>query len=111
LRALVRALDVGGIVTVMKLCPFIAVAFLVSSCVGPVSYGTNYPPTSAQAVEVVHLGQLQRPYEIIGECRLDSLLHDARKAKEQAAKMGADAVSIPERKSQGLSVAYAIKWK
>jgi hypothetical protein len=95
----------------MRLIFALALTFL-SSCIGPVSYSDNaYAPTNPSQIEVVHLNQLQRPYEIIGECRGDAWLHDARDLKKMAGKLGADAISIPERKQGGYITAQALKWK
>jgi hypothetical protein len=85
---------------------------VVSSCVGPVSYtDTVYPPTNPAQIEVIHLNQIQRPYDIIGECRGDVVLHSAKDLKKMAAKLGADAISIPERDQRGYIIAQALKWK
>lgn len=95
----------------MRLILTLLTAF-VSSCIGPVSYtDIAYPPTNPAQIEVIHLNQIQRPYDIIGECRGDALLQNAKHLKKMAAKLGADAISIPEVQPGGLIVSQALRWK
>ncbi len=91
---------------------FIAAAaslFLIGC--GGMSYTNKYPATSATSVEVVSLGQLQRPYEIIGEYTGNPVLQNMMDWKREIAAMGGDALSLPETLPNGYVKMYAIKWK
>lgn len=86
-------------------------------CYGPVSY-TSERPISANEVlrdwdtiEVVNINQIRRDYEIIGECRGDALLSNAIDLKKQAARLGADAITIPQATVSGYLVSQAIRYK
>jgi hypothetical protein len=89
---------------------------LLSACVGPTSYTGNAPaPAGAKikdwrTIEVVHLNQIKRDYEIIGECRGDAWLDNAVSLKKQAARLGADAISIPENNGFYI-ISQAIRYK
>ena len=83
---------------------FVALTCLFFGCAkGAHSYTGRKPAPRGSAaeanwtrVEAVNLQQLRRDYEIIGEIRADPLLHDMVWAKKQAARMGADAISISD---------------
>lgn len=95
----------------MKILALLLILLSIVSCTGPISYSdTVYAPTSPAQIEVVHLNQLQRPYEIIGECRGDPLFQSARDLKKMAGKLGANAISIPVSDGQFLT-SQAIRWK
>lgn len=99
----------------IRLCPSIswiaaASSLLLAGC-GGMSYTDKYPPTSPANVEVVNLGQLQRPYEIVGEYTGNPVLQNMSDWKSKIAAMGGDAVSIPETLPNGYVKLYGIKWK
>lgn len=91
--------------------PIAASASLFLIGCGSMSYTNKYPPTSATSVEVVSLGQLQKPYEIIGQYTGNPVLQDMLDWKREIAALGGDALSIPETLSNGYVKMYAIKWK
>ncbi|HXC17217.1 MAG TPA: hypothetical protein VNV60_07240 [Holophagaceae bacterium] len=86
-------------------------------CYGPVSYTSERPlPTSEASkdwhtIEVVHIDQIRRDYEIIGECRGDALLSNVIDLKKQAARLGADAITIPKVTDSGYLISQAIRYK
>lgn len=90
----------------LLLCAFV----LLAAC-SEMVYTDKYPPTSARDIEVVALAQLQKPYEIIGEITGNPVLEDMNDWKSKAARMGADAISIPERQPDRYVKLYALKWK
>jgi len=85
----------------MKYVLLLACSVLLASCVGPTSYTGEKPLAESEVtkdwkkIEVVHLNQLKKDYEIIGECRGDAWMDNAVSLKKQAARLGADAISIP----------------
>lgn len=48
---------------------------------------------------------------IIGEIRADTLLNDIKWIKNEARKLDADAITAPERKRDGFTYCYAVKYK
>lgn len=88
----------------------LAVSVLLAAC-STVAYTDKYAATDSSSVEVVTLNQLQKPYEIIGEITGNPMLENMGKWKAKAAKIGADAVSIPEQLPNGYVKLYVIKWK
>ena len=84
---------------------------LALAACGGMKYTDKYPPTSPADVEVVHLSQLQRPYEIVGEYKGNPVLQDMSDWKREIAAMGGDAVSIQETLPDRYVKMYAIKWK
>lgn len=94
----------------VKLLIPVVVACL-ASCGGMNYSPGKYPPSNPGQIEVVSLSQLQRPYEILGEYTGNPVLQDMRHWKQQAAGMGADAISLPETLTNGYVKVYAIKWK
>jgi hypothetical protein len=96
----------------MKLI-LILMCFTMLSCLGPTPYSDSvkHPPTDYRRIEVVHMSQMQRPHVILGECRGDPLFQDVMDLKKMAAKLGADAISTPEREVGGAILSYALKWK
>lgn len=91
--------------------PFIVLCAALASC-GGVNYSPGkYPPSDPNRIEVVHLGQLQRPYEILGEYTGNPVVQNMQDWKRKAAVMGADAVNIPDLQPNGYVKVYAIKWK
>ena len=93
-----------------KLLSLICTVLLVA-CGGMDYSPGKYAPTNPSQIEVVSLGQLQRPYEILGEYTGNPVLQNMQEWKKKAAAMGADAVSIPETLPNGYVKIYAIKWK
>lgn len=94
-----------------------SITICVTGCYGPQSY-TGEEPVPANAVtkdwrtiEVIHLNQIKRDYEIIGECRADAILHNAIHLKKQAARLNADAISTPEKTGGGYITSQAIRYK
>ena len=93
------------------------IALALCGCLGPVSYtGEGLAPESQtvrkwQQVDVIHLNQIKRDYEIVGECRGDAWLDNVVSLKKQAARLGADAISIPKPDGTGRIISYAIRYK
>lgn len=91
--------------------------FIMCGCVGPISYTDQQPAPAGQAtkdwreIEVVHLNQIKKEYEIIGECRGDAWLDNTISLKKQAARLGADAISIPQPDGAGRIISQALKYK
>ncbi|MDB6139086.1 MAG: hypothetical protein JWO94_2158 [Verrucomicrobiaceae bacterium] len=95
----------------MKIFLALLVLSFLPAC-GSVSYTDGkYAPTLPSSVEVVTLGQLQKPYEIIGEYTGNPVLQTMRDWKVKAAAMGANAITLPETKPNGYIKVYAIRWK
>lgn len=60
-------------------------------------------------IKVVHIDQLERSFEVIGECRGNEVLDDVIYLKKQAVRLNADAISIPEYRGDRI-VSQAIKF-
>jgi hypothetical protein len=95
----------------------VTAGLVLTGCVGPVSYTGNAPaPHGAsvrdwRTIEVVHLGQMRRDYEIIGEVRGDALLDSVVSMKKMAARLNADAITLPVPDGYGYKTSQAIRYK
>jgi hypothetical protein len=86
--------------------------FALMGCLGPCCYTEIcYPPTDYREIVVVNLHSVRWPYEILGECRESAGLGSALDLKKMASEMGADAITIPKRDTQGYLTARAIRWR
>jgi hypothetical protein len=101
---------------IARLC-FVLFALATAGCVGPVSYTATPPaPKGApvrdwQSIEVVDRGQIKRDYEIVGECRGDGWLDNTLTLKKMAARLNADAITLPEDAGGGYIIALALRYK
>src|SRR5881397_485660 len=92
----------GNCPSTFSLSPKRIALFAVCGCLGPVSYTEQVPTPKGEEtkdwrqVDVIHLNQIKRDYDIIGECRGDAWLDNVVSLKKQAARLGADAISLPK---------------
>jgi hypothetical protein len=82
----------------MKLVKALLLTLILSGCYGTSSYLDKPLPAKAgdAQIEVINPDHGSREYEIIGEITGDAWMHDIKYFKEEARKLGADAISAPK---------------
>ena len=88
----------------------------LSSCVESFTAVDPLPKKSVagnawERIEMVDLDSVGRPYDVIGQVRGDAWLDDARKLKKKAARLQADAITVPKNLGGGWIGALAIRYK
>jgi hypothetical protein len=89
---------------------FAAVA--LTGCLGTESYtDQHFAATDPSKIEVVDLHQIQHKYEIVGSVSCNTEFGNVKYLRQQASKLGADAISIPTHIQADVIESQAIKYK